>query len=447
MKFKEVFNNKLNEDNKKEEVFTEDFDVEYESILQDVSEIKKLDEQCAIAEESYLIALEAYEYHQASKLAGKVITANELSLLTGKLEFAAKQAGVPASELVTHTEAYKLHAENDPVMAFDVCAEGLGSVLSRIFEAIKNMIIKITDMIKRVYVKLMTVYPMMQTNLTKIITYLSDRKNLPRRDLNKEELKWITNKAPCIFALAKDSGEVMAFLNNKRKNGSIGSIYQDAILYGNAILEAKAAKDATVLTSMITKVTNEILSTPDNSIYAPLQNIIPEIQKEQGKVCIYRADGRMIKYRVLSTDGEHNGIPVITSKIKSITINPTDEEQIRIGRVYSVDEVIALGRADLTYISEIRNYYSGLSSVIDGAKKMVAGIEKLMSTGLAADVGLQSTILRNFFNLSRSGLGLLNSDILLCYYNTARDVYYVVYKFADLWYGKGAIAFQDKSQK
>ena len=443
------FGNEFNKQFEKEEkiVHSEDFEVEFESVLADLAEIKKLDEQYIVAEESYLLALEAYDYHKASKNKGKTITANDLSLLVGKLEFAAKQVGIDSKTLVTHTEAFKVHSENNPVFAFDVVAEGLGATLSKIFEAIKNMIIKISDLIRGVYVKLLNIYPMLQSNLNKIITYLSDRINLPRKQLNRVDLKWIVNKAPAIFALAKDSGEILAFLSNKRRKGSIGSIYDDAIQYGNAILQAKSVKDETSFVNSIKKITDHIMSSPDSSIYSKLQHIIPEISKEKGKVCIYRADGRTIKYRVLTQDGEENGVPIIKSQIKSIIINPTDEEQIRIGKIYTPQEVIAIAHGDVTYISEIRNYYSGLSTVIDSSKKMINGIEGLMSTGLPASEGTKSVVLRNFFNLARSGLGLLNSDILLCYYNTARDVYYAVYKYADLWYGKGDITFQDKSEK
>lgn len=412
-----------------------DHERQLNSVLDQQKEINEAVQECDKVDRQIALATEAYKYCVECKEKGKTLSTNDLILVQAQLKVASENCGIDISDLKSSTASFKTFAENDIYTAFEVMAEDLSSTLAKMFDMIKNLIIKIADMIRSLFTKLLILYPILQTNLNKLVTFLMDRRDQPKGQIDREQLRWVANKAPAIFALVQEPAGIINFLQRKRRLVSIGSIYQDGLDYGQAILDAKRSNASEQeIVNRLQKVTNDILNTPDKSIYANLRNILPEFKDEDGKICIYRADGRTIKYRVLTTEGEEQGLPIIKSSIKSIGINPINEEQIIIGKVYSLEEVVSIAREDMSYISGIRVYYKELTSIIDSAKKMVNGMEGLMK-GTTSNVTLTSAMMRNFYSLSKTGLGLLNSDMLMGYYNTARDIYYAMYKYADLWFG------------
>ena len=416
-----------------------------EKIFETRQEIKDLEAKCEALDLKIDLAQNTYNKIKTIKESTIGFNKEDLNVALTSLNICVEYCQFDKSEFQTYSPIFKVNSESDTFTAIEVASEDLSSVLSKMFTMLKNFIIKIIDLTKKLYVEIVSLYPILQTNMTKLITYLTDRMNQPRNQISREQLRWIINKAPVIFAMCKDPAEIRAFLHAKRLVPSIGSIYEDGLLYGNAILNAKKMRDDTFLVDQMKRVTDTIMNTPDKSVYVPLIKILPELEKEStdGKICIIRGDGRTIKFRRLYLDGEDAGIPVIRAKVKTTTIDPINEERILVGKIYSLEEVISILRDNLSFVSEIRTFYNGLSQMIAGSRKMVNGIEDLM-VGTTANESLKQSITRNFYNITKTGLGLLNSDILLGYYNTARDIYYAMHKYADLWFNKSLGADSNK---
>lgn len=319
---------------------------------------------------------------------------------------------------------------------FSVSIESGNNLWNKLVEAIKTILIKIYNSIRMVYAKVLTYLPIIEDSINKLLGFIAANEVAPPKTIEKDQLRDIINKASALLKVNKDVRDIENLLNPTVRLKLVTSIGMPAITYGNAAINDLAI-DNQDIANTARKVTDNILSTKYYTPFEKYNDVLPKLDFPKYNNLVFRADGRNVKYLTYFTKETENGIPIIGYNVGNYYVTYQEENTLLIGKVFTVNDVKLLLRTTLNYLSSSKNFQSEVSKLV----KSIKNIGDKLTTGSKADVygpvsGTKRLVVSNFYKLMKPILNGVTTDIVIGYLHTAKDVYNMSYKYANLWYDK-----------
>lgn len=319
---------------------------------------------------------------------------------------------------------------------YSVSLEAGNNLWTKLVEAIKTIIIKIYNTIRMIYAKVFTYIPIIERSITKLLGFISSHEHNPPKNIDKDQMRDIINKASALLKVNKDVKDIENLLNPSTRLKLVTSIGLPAITYGNLAINDMAIDNQTIADNS-KKAIDNILNSNYFTPFEKYKEVLPKLEYPMYNNLVYRADGRYIKYLTYFTKETENGIPVLGYNIGSVYVTYQDENTLLVSKVFSVNDIKLLLRTTLAYLGSSKNFQSEVSKLV----KSVKTIGEKLTSGSKNDVygptsGAKRLVVSNFYKLMKPLLNTVTTDIIIGYIHTAKDIYNMSYKYANLWYDK-----------
>lgn len=327
-----------------------------------------------------------------------------------------------------------LSIESGTVDTYSVCVvalEDAKSIYNKIIEMIKNLFTKLINSLKTLAIKIATVYPIIENNCNNLINYIEASKRTKPFDIpNREAFKWIINKMPMMFMICRDMPSIENMLTIKTNTAVVDNVVKDCLNYGSSLLTSPDV-NMVGFTTAVNNVANEIVNGKDTGPYSAIFSHIQDLNKDTGKKVIYRLDGKIVKYRVISSNGTTSGITDLSVSNRVFRITTEEEERIVLGKMFSPDELSRLLRKNMQFISSINTFHSGMKIKLNEVNSLTDKIDKYYKANSISS-GAYMAALNNYYRLVKPLISNLTAEMLISYYRTAQDIYYMVLKYCEL---------------
>lgn len=307
--------------------------------------------------------------------------------------------------------------------------EGI-SLFEKILNTIKDLFTWIWNNLKVFFTKLVNSTDAMIRNITDLITYIEQSsKTKVFKTLTREQFKGLVSRSPIIFILGNDPSLIKKALSSSVHLDISTEILKDIETYGQAMMNDPNV-DILVFTHEINKAVDQILQTQSNHIYNNLVNKIGELNElsRKGRVTIYRADGRKIKYRYITQAKDISGVKTLNIQNRSYTLSRKDEDLISINKVFRPDEISTLLRNVASYLSSVNTTQNAIRDKINRAQNLTKQIEAFAKQN-SLKTGVYLLAFNNYYKLLKLLLTSIATETILSNYETAKNIYFACNKY------------------
>lgn len=319
---------------------------------------------------------------------------------------------------------------------YSVSLEAGNNLWTKLIEAIKTIIIKIYNTIRMIYAKVFTYIPMIERSITKLLGFISSHEHQPPKNIDKDQMRDIINKASALLKVNKDVKDIENLLNPITRLKLVTSIGLPAITYGNLAINDMDIDNQTIADNSRRAIDN-ILNSNYFTPFEKYKEVLPKLEYPKYNNLVYRADGRYIKYLTYFTKETENGIPILGYNIGSVYVTYQDENTLLLGKVFTVNDIKLLLRTTLAYLGSNKNFQSEVSKLVKSIKTIGDRLTSSSKNDVYGPVsGAKRLVVSNFYKLMKPLLNTVTIDIIIGYIHTAKDVYNMSYKYANLWYDK-----------
>lgn len=366
-------------------------------------------------------------------LSGSIATESDVMVINSELFAIANSLNITTESLLSKNYiSIESINPNTTNVYIEISTEDAKSVFKKIMEFLEKVFITLYNHIRVFLVKLITLYPVLEKSINKLIYFLENNKDTEHKILDKRDMKYVISRSPILFALANDTVKIEALLDNKRTLEIAKNMTEDIITLGNYLKNVNISTEVDFHKKFNTIIEN-IVNKKDNTIYSPLDNYIDPKSRYKSKNSIYRADGRSIKYRTI----EYNkiiGIYDVYINNRTDKISSRDEEIISIPRSYSPDSLIKLLRKDLYYIADINTFHNTVKTYIKQVEDITKNVRSNFKKQTVDSNGYKALTI--YYKLVKFITLTLPTELYLGHFKTAQDVYYACNKYADISYNR-----------
>lgn len=329
-----------------------------------------------------------------------------------------------------------LNMEKTPSSNFSVAQIALedgAKLFENILNTIKDLFTWIWNNLKVFFTKLINSTDALVQNITELITHIEQSsKTKIFKTLTREQFKSVVSRAPVIFILGNDPNIIKKALSSSVHLDISADILKDIETYSRALM-VDPNIDILVFTNEVNTAVEQILKTQSQHIYNNLVTKISELNElnRKGRVTIYRADGRKIKYRYLSPANDVSGIKTLNIQNRSYTLSRKDEDLISINKIFRPDEISALLRNVASYISSVNTTQNAIKDKINRAQNLTKQIEEFAKQNNLKS-GVYLLAFNNYYKLLKLLLTNIATDTILSNYETAKNVYFACNKYIKL---------------
>lgn len=381
---------------------------------------------------------------QENLLKNRVINDEQIETMIYSLQCSCLNLNISTESLqvAPYIHMDKSLARNHTVV--NIAIEDGITLFDKIVNMIRNLFIWIWNKLKVFYVKLMNSTSGMLDSINNLINYIEETsKKKVFKSLTREEFKGVVNKAPVLFLLGDDPGLIKSALSSSVHLDVSADILKDIETYGRCVLNNPNV-DILVFTNEANKAADEVINTKTRHLYNNLIKNCSELTQlaNKGRVTVYRADGKKIKYRYITQDKDVSGIKVLNVQNRSYTISRKDEDIINVGKIFRHDEIINILRNTANYISSINTTQNAIKDRISKAQNLTKQIESYAKqNGLRSGVYLLA--FNNYYKLVKLLISNIATDTILSNYETAKNIYFACSKYVTLALKESNISKED----